>query len=194
MQKWTRSLVRTIATAMPICALILSQAACAQDVISSHQDLQAVLEKAVTCRVDALNKFNGSEFDGSPGDVRTQLENLGVEVNSQPPDNDTITYRFPAGVKVFGYEASEATSSAESVTTFFISLRAGADHLRQINKTLRLTGVTKGNPDGYGYFGKFNVRYIRKLSNDKNGPPDTIFSGTENIGKHVVIGCQNLAW
>lgn len=179
-----------------ICTLLLPSAAFPYDSISSKKSLETTLEKAVMCDVDALATLGGGEFDGGPNDPRPRLENLGVKIVDETGQDEAgrVTYRLPRGINVFGYEAREALFFAESTTIFFITLRSDSGRLKEISKTLGLTPVPKGSPEGYGYFDEFNVQYIRKLSTMGDTPPDTIFSGTGNRQNYVVIGCQNLAW
>lgn len=77
-----------------------------------------------------------------------------------------------------------------------MTLKYNSTHFSEINKTLRLHPAPKGNPDGYGYFDKIDVRYIRKLRTEHEDFPYTIFSGVKNHdGKgDIVVGCQSLAW
>lgn len=176
--------------------LLLPSAAFPYDSIFSKTSLETVLEKAVMCDVDAIAALGGGEFDGGANDPRPRLENLGVKIIDETGQDEAgrITYRLPRGIKVFGYEASEALFFAESTTIFFITLRADSGRLKEISRILGLTPVPKGSQEGYGYFDEFNVQYIRKLSTMGDVPPDTIFSGTGNRQNYVVIGCQNLAW
>jgi hypothetical protein len=187
---------KTIAGFVPVFALTFAPMAFSQETISSQRSLEIALENAVMCKLDGLNVFNGGEFDGGPADPQKRLEALGVNIDDGSNRTGEMRYRFPRGVKVFGYEASEAVYSSESITTFFVNLRSPSDRLGAVNKVLRLISVPKGNPDGYGYFNEFQVRDIRKLSDGKVAPPDTIFSGIGGQSGHeyVVVGCQNLAW
>ena len=178
-----------------ICMLNFSAAAFAQEASLSKHGLESALEKAVMCKVNALDTFGGIGFEGGADDPRPMLEALGVRINENSTTTTArISYYFPPGIKVFGYEVSEAKYFDSGMMIFFVSLRAGSDRLPAINKTLRLAPVAKGNPDRYGLFDEIDVRYIRKLSDDKSMPPDTIFSGTGSRQNYVVIGCQNLSW
>jgi hypothetical protein len=178
-------------------ALIFSSTALSQETISSKKDLGLALERAVTCKVGALGFFDGSEFAGGPGDAMHQLKSLGVNIAIKNEDySGGIRYRFPLGIKVFGYEAIDALYFSESTTLFVVTLRADFKYLPKINKVLNLTPVPKGNPEGYGYVDNLDVRYIRKLREPGVDFPYTIFSGIEGSDGHnnVAIGCQNLAW
>ncbi|WP_155632777.1 hypothetical protein [Burkholderia cepacia] len=188
-------LIKAVAGVVPICALI-SSVAFSQEVISSRETLGTALEGAVTCRNDALNVFGGGQFDGGPSDPRGRLEALGVKITRGGDDNEKIVYRLPRGIKVFDREASEAFFSSESTTLFFVAIRSNSNRLGEFNKALRLSRVPKGNPDGYGYFDEFEVRAIRKLSDETNSPPNTIFSAVGKNKRHgyIIVGCQNLAW
>lgn len=179
---------------MPTCALIFAPAAYSQEPITSRKDVEVALERAVNCNVDALGIFSGSRSDGGPDDAGRQLEKLGITIPSETKHEGEMRYRFPTGIKIFGYEVSEALFSSNSVTTFFVTLHASPDRLRTIDQILKLVPVPGGNAEGYGYFGEIEVRYIRKFGAEKDMPPDTIFSGTAHNGNSVVIGCQNLAW
>jgi len=177
--------------------LSVSSIAYSQEIISSRIDLERTLERAVMCKADALGVIDGSEFSGGPGDALHQLQALGVDISIKNADySGGIEYRFPDGVKVFGYEAMHAIYFSESTTLFFVILRADVRHLGEINKILGLTPVAKGNPDGYGYVENVSVRYIRKLLEPGVDFPYTIFSGTKDSDGHdyIVVGCQNLAW
>ncbi|WP_157636468.1 hypothetical protein [Burkholderia ubonensis] len=189
-------LAKAIFKLMPACALIFATAVYPKDTLSSRRSLEVALENAVMCKVDALNIFNGSEFDGGADDPKQRLESLGVNVINESRHGGEIRYQLPSGIKLFGYEAREALFFSESTTLFFVRLKSGPERMRAINKALRLTSVPKGNPDGYGYFNEFDVRYIRKLNGGEDVPHDTIFSGIGDLGgnEHIVIGCQNLAW
>lgn len=177
-------------------ALIFSSSVFSRETIASRRDLGAALENAVKCMPDALGDFDGSKFDGSQNDLRKIFESLGVRVAVESKHGGEIVYQLPGGINVFGYEASEALYFDESTTLFFIKLRSGSDKLNSISKALRLASIPSGNPDGYGYFNEFDVRFIRKLHDGNDGLPDTIFSGIgeENGRTHIVVGCQNLAW
>lgn len=181
---------------MSVCVLISASSGYSQSVISSRHGLEVALENAVMCKADAINIFSGSEFDGDSNDLKRQLEALGVSVINESKHGGEIRYQLPSGVKLFGSEASEALFFSESTTLFFVDLRSAPERMRAINRALKLAAVPKGNPDGYGYFNEFDVRYIRKLSGSEDTPPDTIFSGIDgrNGQDHIVIGCQNLAW
>lgn len=179
-----------------ISALLFNSTAFSQDVISSKESLEHALEGAVTCKVDALGAFIGSEYADVPGETTRGIEALGGAVVSDPERFGAIRYRFPPDTKVFGYEAREATFFSESTILFFVTLESNSRHLGDLNRLLKLHKIKKGNPDGYGYFDKIDVRYIRKLNKDHEDFPYTIFSGVEKgDGKdYIVVGCQNLAW
>jgi hypothetical protein len=196
LERTIRQLMGMACLALAFSGFIFAPAAFSQESISSTKDLQAVLEKAVMCKPDGLNLFNGSEFDGGPSDPKRKLEALGVSIANESHHGGETVYRFPPGVRVFGQEVSQALYFSESTTLFFVNLRSGRGQLETVNKSLRLSPVPKGNPDGYGYFNEFDVRSIRKLSKGDDEPPDTIFSAVANHDghDHLVIGCQNLAW
>lgn len=176
--------------------LNFSSGAFSSEPISSRRDLEGALENAVKCMPDALEDFDGIRFDGGPDDLRKTFEKLEVRVASESKHGGGVTYQFPRGIRIFGYEAGEALYFDESTTLFFVRLQSGPEALRSISEALRLTPIRKGNPDGYGYFGEFDVRYFRKLPDGLDSPPNAIFSGIgyRNGRTYVVIGCQNLAW
>jgi hypothetical protein len=186
-------LAKRTVTALIIC-MFFPAAPFSKTTISSTKSLETALEKAVTCHPDEISIFDGSLFDGGSDDPRPKLERLGVKIVEEPQHGGEIRYHFPLGVKVFGYEATEALFSSPSTTIFFVNLHTRSDHLSAISEALKLAPVPKGNPDGYGHFNEFNVREIKKLSDEKDIPPDTIFSGTGNSRDYIVIGCQNLSW
>jgi hypothetical protein len=177
-------------------ALVFSPTAFSEEPISSLQALGKVLENAVMCKTSELDVFSGSEFDGGPDDPKRQLETLGVKVATESRHGGETVYHFPPGVKVFGYEASDALFYSESTTLFFVNLRSRSDKLHGINKILKLEPIKNGNSNGYGYFNEFDVRDIRKLSGGGDGQPYAIFSGIGNRDgrDYIVIGCQNLSW
>jgi hypothetical protein len=180
-----------------VSALVFSSTAFSQETISSKKDLGLALERAVTCKVDALGFFDGSEFDSGPLGAMHQLKSLGVSIAIKNGDySGGIGYRFPRGVKAFGYEVVDALYFSESTTLFVVTLRADFKYLPEINGALNLTPIQKGNPDGYGYVDNLDVRYIKKLSGSDVDFPDAIFSGIKNGDGHnyLAIGCQNLAW
>jgi len=179
-----------------ISALLLNSIAFSQEVISSKKSLEHALEGAVTCNLDALGDFIGSEYASVPGETTRGIEALGGAVANDPEQLGAVRFHFPAGTRVFGYEAREATFFSESTILFFVTLESSLANLNKINEVLKLHPIENGNPDGYGYFDKIDVRYIRKLNGHREDFPYTIFSGVERSdgrGK-IVVGCQNLAW
>jgi len=179
-----------------ISALLFNSTAFSQEVISSKESLEHALEGAVTCNLDALGAFIGSEYANVPGETTRGIEALGGAVVSDPERFGAIRFRFPPDTRVFGYEAREATFFSESTILFFVILKSDSADLNELNRVLKLHPIPKGNPDGYGYFDKIDVRYIRKLNKDHEDFPYTIFSGVaKGDGKDdIVVGCQNLAW
>jgi hypothetical protein len=173
-----------------LCVLVVSHNAHPQEKISSRQELQTALEKAVMCDVDARTIFSNDLVADTLGVSHPRSELIKTDV----AHDEDLVYHLPRGTKVFGYEAKEALSSSRSISTFFVKLRANSDQLHTVRKTLRLSPVPKGNPEGYGFFGQFEVRYIRKLPGSPDSPHDTIFSATGNQDNYVAIGCQNLSW
>lgn len=179
-----------------ISALLLNSTAFSQEVISSKKSLEHALEGAVTCNLDALGAFIGSEYASVPGETTRGIEALGGAVANDPEQLGAVRFHFPAGTRVFGYEAREATFFSESTILFFVTLESNSTHLIEINRVLKLHPIKNGNPDGYGYFDKIDVRYIRKLNEHHEDFPYTVFSGVERgDGRDkIVVGCQNLAW
>lgn len=161
---------------------------------SSRYDLEVALEKAVKCEPGALNDFNGS-ITGTGTDFQRKMKSLGVRVASESKHGGEITYQFPRGTRVFGYDAISAIYFDESTTIFFVRLNSGLAGLRDISNSLRLHPIKDGNAEGYGYFGEFDVRFLRKIAGGAS-PPDTVIGG---IGRKdgrsfIAIGCQNLSW
>jgi hypothetical protein len=197
MHEGTRgTLAKVICWATAASALVLALPAFSQEAIASLKKLGHTLEKAATCNKNAINIFSGAEFDGAHNDPKRQLEALGVSIANESRHGGETVYRFPAGVEVFGHEASEALFFDQSTTLFFVRLRSDPDQLRAVSQTLRLAAVPKGNPEGYGYFNEFDVRYIRKLTGSGGAESDAIFGGVgirDRLG-YIVIGCQSLAW
>jgi hypothetical protein len=190
------TLAKVVCWATAASALVFAPPAFSQEAIASLKELGHALESAATCQRNAINIFSGAEFDGAPNDPKRQLEALGVSVANESRHGGETVYRFPAGVEVFGHEASEALFFDQSTTLFFVRLRSAPDQLRAFSQTLRLAPVPKGNPDGYGYFNEIDVRYIRKLIGSDDAASDTIFSGlgSRDGRGYIVIGCQSLAW
>lgn len=178
-----------------ISASIFTSAAFSHELISSRRDLEVALESAVKCTPDELGDFDGSRFDGDLNEKK-ELELLGVRVSKESRHGGEIVYKFPRGIEIFGHEVDSALYFDQSTTLFFVKLRSRSNNLNSINEILNLAPIRKGNPDGYGYFGEFDVRFLRKLHYEDDSPPDAIFSavGNQNGRTYVVIGCQNLAW
>jgi hypothetical protein len=65
-------------------------------------------------------------------------------VAGDPEHDGAIKYYFPAGIKVFGYEAREVLFFSESTTLFFMTLQSGLKHLPEINRILRLNPIKRG--------------------------------------------------
>jgi hypothetical protein len=101
-----------------IFALLFNSSAFSQEVISSKRNLEHALESAVTCNVDALGAFTGSEYASVPDQTKKGIEALGGTVASDPEQLGAIVFRFPPGVKVFGHEAREALFFSESTILF----------------------------------------------------------------------------
>jgi hypothetical protein len=189
-------LSRSTLCAVSICSLIASTGAHSQQTISTASDLGSALENAVTCKSEALGAFDGSEFDGSPSDTRKQLETLGVQIKNENKHGGETALTFPHNIRIFGYSVQQATFFSESTLLFFVKIDAGWNQLRTLNTRLMLKPIAKDNPEGYGYFNEFNVDSVRKLKNDTDLSPYTIFSGTtrENGHEYIVLGCQSLSW
>ena len=181
-----------------ISVLLCNSTAFSQEMISSKESLERALEGAVTCHSDALGAFAGSEYADVSGETTRGIEALGGAVVRDPEQVGAIIFRLPPGTRVFGYEAREATFFSESTILFFVSLKANSSGLNKLNAILKLRPIRRGNPDGYGYFDKIDVEYIRKLKNggEDEDFPYTIFSGVEKGGgeNNIIAACQNLAW
>jgi len=188
-------LAKRIVSVAPLCALVFSPAAFSQQKVLTRKSLEITLEEAVKCKNEALFSVGWMDPNTDDEDPKPSFRALGVEVTADVSSTLTkINYKFPRGVKVFGYEAREAKFFEGPTFIFYITLRTGSDNLRGINKTLRLRPASSHDQYHYGLFNEIDVRYIRKLSDDKDIPPDTILSGTVHQGNDIVIGCQNLAW
>lgn len=162
----------------------------------NRSQLGAELERAVSCDRAALNVFDGSKFDGSSDDPYPTFLSMGVAIYNDPGKFGASVFRFPKGVRVFGYEAMQAVYSTESITTFFVELDAGPTDLVRLKNMLRLRPIEKEDMNKFGYFGKITVRYLKRVGGQNLDPPDFQFLGerTTNGKSSVFIGCQNLAW
>jgi hypothetical protein len=172
------------------CTLFFCPSAYSQKKISSIDDLNTTLEQAILCDVDALNTFYAADPHYGPDDTRQKLEQMGVKVTNES-QHGGIKFQFPPNIKAFRNEASEALFFDEGTMIFLVNLRLTSDHLSAISKILGLAPISRSNPDGYGYFDEIDVRYIRKLSNNKEANSNAVFSGTGRHQDYIVIGCQD---